>query len=134
MTGGYLILERPNPGLVLSTNARFYAIIKPIHHEIKPDSWAWVRIFFFFFFFSLFILSSFTHSFSLIEFPSGMDRYQINLSSALQTSPLQTRSQKSRHPNRFPKAPSPSPFQIIFFTISKHYRIITVLFLVLVFQ
>ncbi|KAG5031520.1 hypothetical protein JHK85_015502 [Glycine max] len=99
MTGGYLILERPNPGLVLSTNARFYAIIKPIHHEIKPDSWAWVRIFFFFFFFSLFILSSFTHSFSLIEFPSGMDRYQINLSSALQTSPLQTRSQKSRHPN-----------------------------------
>ncbi|KAH1112903.1 hypothetical protein GLYMA_04G237000v4 [Glycine max] len=41
MTGGYLILERPNAGLVLSTNARFYAIVKPIHHEIKPDSWAW---------------------------------------------------------------------------------------------
>ncbi|KAK7353340.1 hypothetical protein VNO80_18785 [Phaseolus coccineus] len=41
MTGGYLILERPNSGLVLSTNARFYAIIKPLHHEIKSDSWAW---------------------------------------------------------------------------------------------
>ncbi|XP_027368051.1 phosphomevalonate kinase, peroxisomal isoform X2 [Abrus precatorius] len=41
MTGGYLILERPNAGLVLSTNARFYAIVKPLHHQIKPDSWAW---------------------------------------------------------------------------------------------
>ncbi|PON62949.1 Phosphomevalonate kinase, ERG [Trema orientale] len=41
MTGGYLILERPNPGLVLSTSARFYAIVKPLHQEIKPDSWAW---------------------------------------------------------------------------------------------
>lgn len=41
MTGGYLILERPNAGLVLSTNARFYAIVKPIHHQIKSDSWAW---------------------------------------------------------------------------------------------
>lgn len=41
MTGGYLILERPNAGIVLSTNARFYAIVKPIHEDIKPDSWAW---------------------------------------------------------------------------------------------
>ncbi|KAJ4842573.1 hypothetical protein Tsubulata_038310 [Turnera subulata] len=41
MTGGYLILERPNPGIVLSTNARFYAIIKPLYDQIKPDSWAW---------------------------------------------------------------------------------------------
>ncbi|XP_062111360.1 phosphomevalonate kinase, peroxisomal-like isoform X2 [Humulus lupulus] len=41
MTGGYLILERPNPGLVLSTSARFYAIVKPLLEEIKPDSWAW---------------------------------------------------------------------------------------------
>ncbi|KAJ1379455.1 Ribosomal protein S5 domain 2-type fold [Sesbania bispinosa] len=41
MTGGYLILERPNAGLILSTNARFYAIVKPLYHEIKPDSWAW---------------------------------------------------------------------------------------------
>ncbi|XP_054808953.1 phosphomevalonate kinase, peroxisomal isoform X1 [Prosopis cineraria] len=41
MTGGYLILERPNSGLVLSTNARFYAIVKPLYEEIKPDSWAW---------------------------------------------------------------------------------------------
>ncbi|XP_062146548.1 phosphomevalonate kinase, peroxisomal [Alnus glutinosa] len=41
MTGGYLILERPNPGLVLSTNARFFAIVKPLHEEIKPDNWAW---------------------------------------------------------------------------------------------
>ncbi|KAL3497915.1 hypothetical protein ACH5RR_040647 [Cinchona calisaya] len=41
MTGGYLILERPNAGIVLSTNARFYAIVKPIYDEIKPESWAW---------------------------------------------------------------------------------------------
>ncbi|TKY74110.1 phosphomevalonate kinase [Spatholobus suberectus] len=41
MTGGYLILERPNAGLVLSTNARFYAFVKPLRHEIKRDSWAW---------------------------------------------------------------------------------------------
>ncbi|GMQ04152.1 hypothetical protein CsSME_00049672 [Camellia sinensis var. sinensis] len=41
MTGGYLVLERPNAGIVLSTNARFYAIVKPFYEEIKPDSWAW---------------------------------------------------------------------------------------------
>ncbi|XP_057728710.1 phosphomevalonate kinase, peroxisomal [Arachis stenosperma] len=41
ITGGYLILERPNAGLVLSTNARFYTIVKPLHNEIQPDSWAW---------------------------------------------------------------------------------------------
>ncbi|XP_017973406.1 PREDICTED: phosphomevalonate kinase isoform X1 [Theobroma cacao] len=41
MTGGYLILERPNAGIVLSTNARFYAIVKPIHEDVKPESWAW---------------------------------------------------------------------------------------------
>nr|CAN70293.1 hypothetical protein VITISV_005973 [Vitis vinifera] len=41
MTGGYLILERPNAGIVLSTNARFYAIVKPLHEDIEPDSWAW---------------------------------------------------------------------------------------------
>ncbi|KAL3645756.1 hypothetical protein CASFOL_010936 [Castilleja foliolosa] len=41
MTGGYLILERPNAGIVLSTNARFYAIVKPLHEEIESGSWAW---------------------------------------------------------------------------------------------
>lgn len=41
MTGGYLILERPNAGIVLSTNARFYAIVKPLREDIEPDSWAW---------------------------------------------------------------------------------------------
>ncbi|KAJ0971773.1 hypothetical protein J5N97_019732 [Dioscorea zingiberensis] len=41
ITGGYLILERPNPGIVLSTTARFYAIVKPIREEIEPGSWAW---------------------------------------------------------------------------------------------
>ncbi|KAJ9537548.1 hypothetical protein OSB04_030281 [Centaurea solstitialis] len=41
ITGGYLVLERPNAGIVLSTNARFYAIIKPLYDELKPDSWAW---------------------------------------------------------------------------------------------
>ncbi|KAG6788584.1 hypothetical protein POTOM_004655 [Populus tomentosa] len=40
MTGGYLILERPNAGVVLSTNARFYAIVKPLYDEIKLDSGA----------------------------------------------------------------------------------------------
>ncbi|KAL8138791.1 hypothetical protein V2J09_004792 [Rumex salicifolius] len=41
IAGGYLILERPNAGLVLSTNARFYAIVKPIYEDVKPESWAW---------------------------------------------------------------------------------------------
>nr|UWY16154.1 phosphomevalonate kinase [Dioscorea composita] len=41
VTGGYLVLERPNPGIVLSTTARFYAIVKPIREEIDPGSWAW---------------------------------------------------------------------------------------------
>ncbi|MCL7026616.1 hypothetical protein MKW94_017730 [Papaver nudicaule] len=46
LTGGYLILERPNAGIVLSTNARFYAIIKPIHQDLKPDSllWSWTDV------------------------------------------------------------------------------------------
>lgn len=38
LTGGYLILERPNAGLVLSTNARFYAIVKPLHEQTEPES------------------------------------------------------------------------------------------------
>jgi hypothetical protein len=42
ITGGYLVLDRPNAGIVLSTTARFYAIVRPIYDEIKPDSWAWV--------------------------------------------------------------------------------------------
>lgn len=54
MTGGYLVLERPNAGLVLSTNARFYAIVKPIYPQTKPDSWAWVCSSLFF---SMFIIS-----------------------------------------------------------------------------
>ncbi|CAK9173466.1 unnamed protein product [Ilex paraguariensis] len=41
MTGGYLVLERPNAGIVLSTNARFYAIVKPLYEEVNPESWAW---------------------------------------------------------------------------------------------
>ncbi|XVF52059.1 hypothetical protein PTKIN_Ptkin04bG0234400 [Pterospermum kingtungense] len=41
VTGGYLILERPNAGIVLSTNARFYAIVKPIYEDLNPESWAW---------------------------------------------------------------------------------------------
>uniref|UniRef100_A0A1D1XP46 phosphomevalonate kinase n=1 Tax=Anthurium amnicola TaxID=1678845 RepID=A0A1D1XP46_9ARAE len=41
LTGGYLILERPNAGLILSTTARFYAIVKPLYEEINPESWAW---------------------------------------------------------------------------------------------
>ncbi|KAI3692188.1 hypothetical protein L6452_31999 [Arctium lappa] len=41
ITGGYLVLERPNAGIVLSANARFYAIVKPLFDELRPDSWAW---------------------------------------------------------------------------------------------
>ncbi|CAN0910194.1 Phosphomevalonate kinase, peroxisomal [Linum grandiflorum] len=41
LTGGYLILERPNSGIVLSTSARFYAIVKPLHDQLDPASWAW---------------------------------------------------------------------------------------------
>ncbi|KAK1651463.1 hypothetical protein QYE76_069268 [Lolium multiflorum] len=43
VAGGYLVLELPNPGIVLSTTARFYAIVRPIHDELSPGSWAWVR-------------------------------------------------------------------------------------------
>ncbi|KAG6550181.1 hypothetical protein Mapa_008139 [Marchantia paleacea] len=39
--GGYLVLEQPNIGLVLSTTARFYAIVKHIHATLAPDSWSW---------------------------------------------------------------------------------------------
>nr|GEV35940.1 phosphomevalonate kinase [Tanacetum cinerariifolium] len=38
MAGGYLVLERPNAGIVLSTNARFYAILKPLYDEVESDS------------------------------------------------------------------------------------------------
>ncbi|KAJ6800696.1 phosphomevalonate kinase, peroxisomal-like isoform X1 [Iris pallida] len=41
ITGGYLVLERPNAGLVLSTTARFYSIVKPLREEVLPESWAW---------------------------------------------------------------------------------------------
>ncbi|XP_011621878.1 phosphomevalonate kinase, peroxisomal isoform X1 [Amborella trichopoda] len=42
ITGGYLILEKPNPGIVVSTTARFYAIVKPLYEDIKAESWSWV--------------------------------------------------------------------------------------------
>ncbi|KVH95774.1 GHMP kinase, C-terminal domain-containing protein [Cynara cardunculus var. scolymus] len=38
MTGGYLVLERPNAGIVLSTNARFYAILKPLYDQLESDT------------------------------------------------------------------------------------------------
>ena len=38
MTGGYLVLERPNAGIVLSTNARFYAILKPLYDQLESDN------------------------------------------------------------------------------------------------
>lgn len=41
IAGGYLVLERPNAGIVLSTSARFYTIVKPLFEEVKPESWAW---------------------------------------------------------------------------------------------
>ncbi|XP_057830944.2 phosphomevalonate kinase, peroxisomal isoform X1 [Cryptomeria japonica] len=42
ITGAYLILEKPNPGVVLTTTARFYAIVKPLHDSIDTGSWAWL--------------------------------------------------------------------------------------------
>jgi hypothetical protein len=42
IAGGYLVLERPNAGLVLSTTARFYAVVRPLRDGVAPDSWAWV--------------------------------------------------------------------------------------------
>ncbi|GJX09197.1 hypothetical protein Tco_0199056 [Tanacetum coccineum] len=32
-------------GIVPSTNARFYAIVKPLYDELRPDSWLWMRAF-----------------------------------------------------------------------------------------
>ena len=42
MTGGYLVSERPNAGIVLSTNARFYAILKPLYDAVGSDDLAMV--------------------------------------------------------------------------------------------
>uniref|UniRef100_A0A0D6QWJ7 phosphomevalonate kinase n=1 Tax=Araucaria cunninghamii TaxID=56994 RepID=A0A0D6QWJ7_ARACU len=42
ITGAYLVLEKPNPGIVLSTTARFYAIVKPLRSSIDSRSWAWL--------------------------------------------------------------------------------------------
>lgn len=46
MAGGYLVLERPNAGIVLSTNARFYAIFKPLYDALESDSLAveWIDL------------------------------------------------------------------------------------------
>ncbi|XP_024377116.1 phosphomevalonate kinase, peroxisomal [Physcomitrium patens] len=41
ITGAYLVLEQPHAGLVVSTSARFYAVVKPIHENLAPDSWSW---------------------------------------------------------------------------------------------
>ncbi|KAJ1297927.1 hypothetical protein BS78_01G415800 [Paspalum vaginatum] len=41
IAGGYLVLERPNAGLVLSTTARFYAVVHPLRVELPADLWAW---------------------------------------------------------------------------------------------
>ncbi|KAG0591706.1 hypothetical protein KC19_1G194900 [Ceratodon purpureus] len=41
ITGAYLVLEQPHAGLVVSTSARFFAIVKPIHQGLAPDSWSW---------------------------------------------------------------------------------------------
>jgi len=44
IAGGYLVLERPNAGLVLSTTARFYAVVRPLRDSLPADSWAWVSL------------------------------------------------------------------------------------------
>eukprot|EP01018_Ginkgo_biloba_P035945 Gb_31215 [translate_table: standard] len=38
ITGAYLVLEKPNPGVVLTTTARFYAIVKPLHSSTESHS------------------------------------------------------------------------------------------------
>lgn len=48
ITGAYLVLEQPHAGLVVSTSARFYAIVRPIHEGLAPDSWSWVSSHIFF--------------------------------------------------------------------------------------
>ncbi|RRT39756.1 hypothetical protein B296_00045880 [Ensete ventricosum] len=40
---GFFPSCRPNAGLVVSTTARFYAIVRPLYNEIKPESWAWIH-------------------------------------------------------------------------------------------
>lgn len=45
IAGGYLVLERPNAGLVLSTTARFYAVVRPLRDSLPADSWTWVSAF-----------------------------------------------------------------------------------------
>ncbi|KAL8208173.1 hypothetical protein R6Q57_007585 [Mikania cordata] len=44
MTGGYLVLERPNAGIVLSTNARFYAVLKRLYDEAVEVEWMDVKV------------------------------------------------------------------------------------------
>ncbi|KAJ0566573.1 putative phosphomevalonate kinase [Helianthus annuus] len=44
MTGGYLVLEKPNAGIVLSTNARFYAVLKPLYDEVVEVEWIDVKV------------------------------------------------------------------------------------------
>ncbi|KAJ0815285.1 putative transcription factor MYB/SANT family [Helianthus annuus] len=38
MIGGHLVLEGPAVEIVLSTNARFYAIYKPLYVEVEEES------------------------------------------------------------------------------------------------
>ena len=70
LTGGYLVLERPNAGIVLSTTARFYAIVRPIYDEITPESWAWVSILPQFFFLAFFFEIEFRDFYPINYFPT----------------------------------------------------------------
>lgn len=105
ITGGYLILERPNSGLVLSTNARFYAIIKPLHHEIKSDSWAWVCLYIFFslriilFIFYSLLLLIFIQAWTDVRLTSPQLSREALYKLALKNLDIQTVS--SRHVFRF---------------------------------
>ena len=44
VTRAYLTLENPKLGLVLTTIAHFYAIVKPPCTSIDYSSWAWEKI------------------------------------------------------------------------------------------
>jgi phosphomevalonate kinase len=40
LAGGYLVLERPNVGVVLSTTARFFCTAQWATVQEKPEGWA----------------------------------------------------------------------------------------------
>ncbi|GJW93630.1 hypothetical protein Tco_0173302, partial [Tanacetum coccineum] len=68
-------------GIVPSTNARFYAIVKPLYDELRPDSWLWMRAF------SLYFSGFLVLDGSEVNFSSdGARNYVQNVTEALHSS------------------------------------------------